>query len=56
MAIALMPIDDAEDGYAEVLKDILPERLSGSRILNSMNDLMIYYDQESLRIIDKEVH
>jgi hypothetical protein len=56
MAIALMPIDDVEDSYEEVLKDISQEKFPDLRILNAMNELMNYYNQGWLGVVGKEMY
>ncbi|CAF1482825.1 unnamed protein product, partial [Rotaria sordida] len=51
MAVALLPIDDVEDGYLEVLNQLTLETFSDTHVFNLMNDLMNYYDREWLRVI-----
>lgn len=48
MAIALMPIADVEDCYTELFPD--------EDILNSINNLMGYYNHEWLDVIGKEMY
>lgn len=56
MAIALVPLDEIEDAYMEILKHVIPETFSDLSIFNSMNDLMRYYNREWLGVIGKELY
>ncbi|CAF1353075.1 unnamed protein product, partial [Rotaria sp. Silwood1] len=56
MAVALLPIDDVEDGYLEVLNQLTLETFSDTHVFNLMNDLMNYYDREWLRVIGKDMY
>ncbi|CAF4085900.1 unnamed protein product, partial [Rotaria sordida] len=51
MAIALMPIDDIEDAYLEVLQEITEEKFPDTRISNLLHDLMNYYEHEWISVI-----
>ncbi len=56
MAIALLPIDDIEDGYVEILSQLTSQTSLDTRTFNLMNDLMKYYDREWLQVIGKEMY
>lgn len=56
MAVALLPIDNVEDGYLEVLNQLTLETCSNTHVFNLMNELMNYYDREWLKIIGKDMY
>ncbi|CAF3043621.1 unnamed protein product [Rotaria socialis] len=56
MAIALMPMDDIEDAFLEVSKEITQVQFTDTRVSNLIHDLMNYYDKEWISIIGKEMY
>ncbi|CAF3681258.1 unnamed protein product [Rotaria socialis] len=56
MAIALMPMDDIEDAFLEVSKEITQVQFTDTRVSNLIHDLMNYYDKEWIPIIGKEMY
>ncbi|CAF1005474.1 unnamed protein product [Adineta steineri] len=55
MSIALMPMDDIEEAYSEVLNEVTSTRFTDPHVLNLMNDLMNYYGQEWIEEVEKEM-